>query len=244
VARQPRVGGRGALMEQLPLGVRLRTSSTFASFHPGENAALIAALEARAREPRLPPLWIWAGPGAGRSHLLQATCARAGECGRRAGYLPLAAAWPTAALLAGFESLDVVCLDDAERIVTGTDWQHALFAFYNDLAERRGNLVISAARPPQALDIQLRDLASRLAASIVWQLRPLGEADQAAALQARARMLGIELTDETLQYLQRRLPRDLAVLCDALDRLDGAALAQQRRLTVPFVRSVLQLSGD
>jgi DnaA-homolog protein len=231
-------------MEQLPLGVRLRTASTFASFQAGDNAALIAALEARARVPRLPPLWIWAVPGAGRSHLLQATCARAGECGRRAGYLPLAAPWPTAALLAGLESLDVVCLDDLDHVVAAGDWQQALFAFYNDLAERGGNLVISAARPPQALDIRLRDLASRLAASIVWQLRPLAEAEQGAALQARARSLGIELGEDTRQYLQRRLPRDLAVLCDALDRLDAAALAQQRRLTVPFVRSVLQLPGD
>jgi len=56
--------------------------------------------------------------------------------------------------------------------------------------------------------------------------------------------LGIELNEDVLQYLQRRLPRDLGALCDALDQLDGAALAQQRRLTVPFVRSVLQFSGD
>jgi DnaA-homolog protein len=231
-------------MEQLPLGVRLRTASTFASFHAGDNAAAIAELRARALQARLPPLWIWGGAGAGRSHLLQATCALAGERGRRAGYLPLAAPWPTAALLAGFEALDVVCLDDLDRVVTGADWQRALFGLYNDLAERGGNLVISAARPPQALAVELRDLASRLAASSVWQLRPLAETDQAVVLKARARMLGIELADETLQYLQRRLPRDLGVLCDALDRLDRAALAQQRRLTVPFVRSVLQLPGD
>ena len=231
-------------MEQLPLGVRLRTTSSFASFHRGENAALIAALEMRARESGLPPLWIWAPPGAGRSHLLQAACARAGESGRRAGYLPLAAPWPTAALLNGFESLDIVCLDDLDRVVGESEWQRALFAFYNDIAERGGNLVISAAVPPQSLAIGLADLASRLAASIVWQLRPLGELEQAEALQVRARALGIDLSEETLQYLQRRLPRDLRVLCDALDRLDAAALAQQRKLTVPFVRSVLQLAGD
>ena len=75
-------------------------------------------------------------------------------------------------------------------------------------------------------------------------MRPLAEAEQATALQARAATLGIELNEDVLQYLQRRLPRDLGALCDALDQLDGAALAQQRRLTVPFVRSVLQFSGD
>lgn len=231
-------------MEQLPLGVRLRAASSFANFHPGDNAAPIAALELSAREPRQPPLWLWGPPGSGRSHLLQASCARAGEQRRRAGYLPLAEPWPTASLLGGFEALDLVCLDDLDRVVGDASWQPSLFRLYNDLTERGGNLVISAARPPQALAIALPDLASRLAAAIVWQLRPLAEAEQAPALLARARALGVELGEETLQYLQRRLPRDLGALCEALDRLDGAALAQQRRLTVPFVRAVLQLPPD
>lgn len=231
-------------MEQLPLGVRLRTASSFSSFHPGDNAALLAALEARARAPGLPPLWVWAAPGAGRSHLLQAACARAGERARRAGFLPLAESWPTPALLAGFETLDLVCLDDLDRVAASPDWQIALFALYNDLAERGGNLVMSAAVPPQALAVALPDLASRFAAALVWQLRPLAEQDQSQALKARAQTLGIDLNDETLQYLQRRLPRELATLCNALDRLDAAALAQQRRLTVPFVRAVLELAGD
>jgi DnaA family protein len=231
-------------MEQLPLGVRLRAASSFASFQPGENSALLAALELGAREPRQPPLWLWGPPGSGRSHLLQASCARTGEARRRAGYLPLAEPWPTPALLGGLEALDLVCLDDVDCIAEVADWQAALFRLYNDLAERGGNLVLSAARPPQALAVALPDLASRLAAAVVWQLRPLAEAEQALALQARARALGVELGDEALQYLQRRLPRDLGTLCAALDRLDGAALAQQRKLTVPFVRAVLQLPPD
>jgi DnaA-homolog protein len=231
-------------MEQLPLGVRLRAASTFASFQTGPNGPLVAALEARAASAGLAPLWLYAAPGAGRTHLLQATCALTGARGRRAGYLPLGVPWPSAEITAGLEQLDLVCLDDLEHVAGDAAWEHALFALYNDLAERGGNLVISANAAPAALRIGLPDLASRLAACIVWQLRPLDDADQGLALHVRARALGIELPEETLLYLQRRLPRDLGALCDALDRLDAAALSQQRRLTVPFVRSVLQLTGD
>jgi DnaA family protein len=231
-------------MEQLPLGVRLRAASTFASFQPGPNGPLVAALEARAVTSGLAPLWLYAAPGVGRTHLLQATCALAGERGRRAGYLPLAAPWPSAEMVAGLEQLDLVCLDDLERVAGDAARERALFALYNDLAERGGNLVISANAAPAALRIGLPDLASRLAACIVWHLRPLDEVEQGMALLVRARALGIELPEETLLYLQRRLPRDLGALCDALDRLDAAALSRQRRLTVPFVRSVLQWTGD
>jgi DnaA family protein len=229
-------------MEQLPLvGVRLRAASTFESFVIGENGPAVAALRARAATPGLPPLWLYGTPGSGRSHLLQAACSRAGSLGRRAGYLPLASDWPSAEILAGLEQLELVCLDDVERVCGDPEWERALFALYNDLAERGGCLAISAAAPPLALPVALADLRSRLAASVVWPLRPLDDELQGAALSARARSLGLELPEETRLYLQRRLPRDLGALCDALDRLDAAALSQQRRLTVPLARSVLQL---
>jgi DnaA family protein len=89
----------------------------------------------------------------------------------------------------------------------------------------------------------LPDLASRLAASSVYQVRALDEADQAEALFRRAAARGVELPPETVQFLLRRVPRDFAVLCRLLDEFDVASLAAQRRLTVPFVRAVLEQQG-
>ena len=43
-----------------------------------------------------------------------------------------------------------------------------------------------------------------------------------------------------LDYLFRRVGRDLATLIALLERLDRAALAAQRRITVPFLRGVLE----
>jgi DnaA family protein len=226
-------------VEQLPLGVRLRTSATFATFHAGSNGELIAALRARASGVGA-PVWLWGAPGLGRSHLLQATCAAAAERGAPSAYLPLGAGLMQPAMLAGLEQLAVVCIDDVDAVAGRADWERALFVLYNELAERGGRLVCSAGAAPPAVAFALPDLASRLAASLVWQLRPLPEDDVPGALQSRAAALGLELPDDTLQYLMRRLPRGFAELCDVLDRLDGAALARQRRLTVPFVRSVLE----
>ncbi|MCZ8130694.1 MAG: DnaA regulatory inactivator Hda [Steroidobacteraceae bacterium] len=227
-------------MEQLPLGVRLRASATLASFHAGANAPLLAALEARSCDGGLPPLWIWSAPGAGRTHLLQAACARAGDLRRASAYLPLAESWLEPAMLAGLEGLQLVCLDDLDAVAGRDGWERALFVLHNELAERGGNLVIAAGAAPAAVPLRLPDLASRLAAAVVWNLKSLGDEDHAPALQARAQALGLELPDDTLQWLTRRLPRDYAALCEVLDRLDRAALARQRRLTVPFVRSVLE----
>jgi len=226
-------------MRQLPLGVRLRPASTIASFAAGDNAAVLAAVERRALASGGAPLWIWGSPGSGRTHLLQAACARAAAAGRSSGYLPLAADWIAAEQLAGLDALDLLCLDDVAAVAGSNEWERALFRLLVAAAERGSALLIAAASAPAAVNFVLPDLASRLRASEVWQLRPLPASAQGAALTERAKLLGLELPDETREFLQRRLPREFATLCSVLDTLDHEALAAQRRLTVPFVRELL-----
>ena len=62
-------------MKQLALGVRLRADAVFESFWPGPNSEIVATL----RTPSIVPLWLWGGSGSGKTHLLQAVCAAAGE---------------------------------------------------------------------------------------------------------------------------------------------------------------------
>jgi DnaA family protein len=227
-------------MRQLPLGVQLGVSFRFDTFAVGANGEAIEALRRLAAGSSRTPVWIYGVAGAGRSHLLQAACAAAGGAGRASAWLPLAqvrAEGP--ALLDGFEQLDLVALDDFEAVAGDGGWEAALFTLYNGLAEQGGRLAIAAAASPAATAVRLPDLASRLGAAEVYQLEPLAEAEQSAALRRRAERRGLELPDETLGFLTRRAPRDFATLCRMLDALDTESLAAQRRLTVPFVRDWL-----
>ena len=45
---------------------------------------------------------------------------------------------------------------------------------------------------------------------------------------------------EVCAYLLRRYPRGLVYLVELLDRLDQHSLAMQRKITIPFVKSVLE----
>jgi DnaA family protein len=85
----------------------------------------------------------------------------------------------------------------------------------------------------------LRDIGSRFGAATVHRIHELDERAQAEALGRRASLRGLELPDETTRYLQRRFRRDMRTLCSLLDTLDEASLAEQRRITVPFIREVL-----
>ena len=227
-------------MRQLPLGLRLPDRAVFASFFPGRNtealahARLLAAGEARITT------WVCGPPGAGKTHLLQAICAAAAERAR-AGYLPLARLAPLGfGVLEGLAQLECLCVDDLDRVAGDLAWERSLFGLLRETQDAGGVLVASASAPPALLPWALPDLGSRFTAAAVFQLRTLDEAEQRAALQLRARLRGLELPEDTWQWLRRRYPRDMRALYELLDALDEAALTAQRRLTVPFIRDVLR----
>jgi len=224
-------------MQQLPLGVRLRDAARFAGFLPGRNREL---LEALAQPGAARVVWLWGRAGTGKTHLLQATCAAAAEQGRTAACFDMAADCGNPALLEGCESLDWVCLDGIERIAGDEAWNRALFRLHTLMQDGTGRLLLASRLPPAQCVFTLADLRSRLLSAAVYQVHGLQDDDQLRALQLRAERRGLDLSAEAAQYLVNRLPRDTHSLFAVLDELDEAALAAQRRLTVPFLRETLE----
>jgi DnaA family protein len=226
-------------MRQLALGVQLKERATFASFLTARNAELVTHLHHVAAATPPGSTWI-AGPHtAGKSHLLQAVCA-ATPAGRRAAYLPLESLLPFGpAAIDGAEDLDVGCFDDVQCIAGLDDWEHKLFSVWQRSFERGATLLFAARESPSQVNFGLADLKSRLASSTVFAVRELNDHEQLEALDLRARLRGFELPAETARYLQRRYPRDMRSLCEVLDTLDDAAFREQRRITVPFIKQIL-----
>jgi DnaA family protein len=74
---------------QLSLPLYLPDDETFASFWPGDNPSLLAALQNVLRQEHSGYIYIWSREGAGRSHLLHAACAELSARGDAVGYVPL-----------------------------------------------------------------------------------------------------------------------------------------------------------
>jgi len=229
-------------MRQLPLAVKLRDHAAFANFEATGAPEAVAQLQ-RLAAGEAGVVWLYGAAASGKSHLLQAVCAAAAAA--RAGYFPLSelpqtpSGRPDAAALDGWQALDLVCVDDVQLAVGDAALERALFTLYREIDERRGRLVVAATAPPAILPWTLRDIGSRFGAASVYRLHDLDDAAQARALTRRAQLRGLELPEETIRYLQRRFPRDMGSLCALLDTLDDASLAEQRRITVPFIRAVL-----
>jgi DnaA family protein len=63
------------------------------------------------------------------------------------------------------------------------------------------------------------------------------------ALQQRAARRGLTLSTEAGRYLVRHYGRNTNILFTALETLDQASMAAQRKLTIPFMRATLSQAG-
>jgi DnaA family protein len=224
--------------QQLPLGLSLRSSVDFGSFIIGRNGEAISRL----RTPLDPFVYLWGESGSGKSHLLQAACQHAHLKQRLPAYLPLKSEREIdPGMLEGLEGYALVCLDDLERIAGKADWERAIFNLFNLLRENGGQLIVAADRPPAGLPLELPDLASRLTWGPCYHLIPLDDDERLELLLASAERRGMSMSAETASFLLQRTPRDIHFLTLLIDRLDSASLAAQRRLTIPFVRDILNI---
>ena len=221
---------------QLPLGIGLKDAATFDNFYPAGNELLLQALQ----QGNDTMLYIWGPAGSGKSHLLQALCHATAANGHSPVYLPLQELVSlSATLLEGLEQQALIAVDDIQTVAGLSHWEEGLFHLYNRVRDSGHRLVVSATAAPAGLALTLPDLVSRLGWGPVFQLAVLTDFDKRAALQLRAHRRGLEMGDEVAEYLLRRCPRDMDSLFNLLNRLDQASLAAQRRLTIPFVRQLL-----
>jgi len=229
---------------QLPLPLRLRPGLEFSNFEAGKNGELVARLQSIGQGGQ-GQIYFWGAAGSGRTHLLQAVLAEAQRTGLQGCYLPCAEllSLPTT-ILEGLEVLAPVVIDDLDRLAGIPAWEEALFHFYNRLQESNITLILSAKGPPATIGLGLSDLRSRLAAGEVFRIRPLEEEELLRLFCQRATERGLVVTPEVGRYVISRVERTAATTMALLDRLDDAALSAARRLTIPFVKQILQYDKD
>lgn len=226
--------------EQLALRLRPRGAATFANFVVAQaNAATLHALHSWLQGVEPGVFFLFGAKGSGRSHLLQAACASI-----PAMYVPLTElrAEDPAILFEGFEAAELVCLDDIDSVLQDNAWCEQLFHLFNRLTAARRKLLISADRAAAALPCALPDLHSRLSWGGSFRLQVLDDDDRRAALRILANERGFALADDVLTYLFSRFSRDLDALIALLERLDKQSLAEQKRITIPFVRRLIESS--
>ncbi|HKW79597.1 MAG TPA: DnaA regulatory inactivator Hda [Casimicrobiaceae bacterium] len=218
-------------MEQLIFELAPAEPPRLANFLPGRNAELAALLPRFvAGQGDETGLLLWGDAGAGKTHLLRAAVALAGEQGGNARFVDdpgtLAASPIGAETLVAIDRVDTA---DAAAAA-------AIFTLYNALRARGGRLIAASRAPLSALPLR-EDLRTRLGWGLVYEVLPLADDDKPAAMAAFARQRGFGLSPEVIDYLLAHSRRDLPALLATLAALDRASLASRRPITVPLLKS-------
>jgi len=232
--------------QQLSLGVSLNDDATFENFYAPAatpNAQILSGLRLQIETANESFIFLWGAAGCGLTHLLQGACHHAQTLQKSFQYFPLRdlAGYAPDELFVGLEELDLVVLDALDEVINRPEWELALFNLFNRLRDAGKLLLVAAVHGPQELPVNLPDLKSRLQWGTTFHVHTLDDDQKQAALQFRARARGLELNDEVAAYIIQRLPRDMNELFWQLNRLDHASLAEQRKLTIPFVKKILGL---
>ncbi len=228
------------MAQQLPLHFEFRANQTFKNFFPGIHHEIITHLQQCVAGSGEQQIFLWGTSGQGKSHLLQACCHQAQQQNRSSFYFDLSTAQlPDPSMLNGLDEYDVVCFDNIEHIAGNPAWELAFFNFFNQQRDRGHRLIISSAFAANDIAIQLPDLKTRLNWGLSLKIQPLTDSDRIEALIFKANQMGFEIAPQAGRFLLTHYARDLASLWALLEKLDKASLAAKRKLTIPFLKQIL-----
>lgn len=231
--------------QQLPLTFEPRERFTFDAFIAGPNHLAVDLVRKMAGGEGETQLLVWAGKGKGKSHLLQAACNLAAQSNMTVCYLPAREIINSSpSIFEGLETLDMVCIDDVDVLMQTDDWEIGLFDLINRVRDAGKRILFAASKSPESSEIHLPDLRSRLGWGPVFHLQDLADEDKIKAMQKRAVQSGLVMADNVASYLLTHYPRNLFELFERLDHLDKASMAMQRKLTIPFIKTVLESVDD
>lgn len=247
--------GSGGDLAGTPLDSRL----TFANFVVGRSNALAHAAGERIAShdgegALYNPLYIHAGVGLGKTHLLHGIGHAARESGRRVIYLTadrfmygFVNALKTQNALAFKERLraiDLLILDDVQ-FIQGKSIQMEFGHTINALIDAGRQIVVASDRPPAELEALDERVRSRLAGGLVVEIGTLDETLRASILTARldavcAAHPSFEVSPAVVAYVARAITANGRDLEGAVNRLLAHATLTGAPVTVETAETAIR----
>lgn len=131
-------------------------------------------------------------------------------------------------------------LDGLEQVEDET----ALFHLLNAIREQGGQLLLVSAVAPSHLPVKLADARSRLNAAPAVALHAPDDEALRAVLIKQLSDRQLRVGEDVLHYLLLRMDRSFASARHWVERIDRSSLASQRRVTVAWLRGLMDNENE
>ncbi|MGM9753618.1 MAG: chromosomal replication initiator protein DnaA [Candidatus Cryptobacteroides sp.] len=243
-------------VKKIQIDPRLNPAYRFATLVEGEcnKLGISAGMDISDKPGKTPfnPLFIFGGPGLGKTHLAQAIgnaikdkyqdCTVLYVTGSEFKNQYIEATVVRNKLnefLAFYMKIDVLIVDDIQDL-HGQGNQSAFFSIFNHLHQHSKQLILTSDRPPKDLE----DFEERLLSRFKWGLSvELGHPDyetRLAMLRARSQREGLLVDDEVLRYLAANIKSNFRELEGALVSMMAHATLTHRDCTVELASQVVE----
>lgn len=197
------------------------------------------------------PLFLHGASGLGKTHLLQATCARVLRThpDKQVLYLTCEsfvnefvralASGQWHAFRESVRQVDLLAIDDVQFLANRESSQEELFHTFNALYQSQKQIILSADAAPGDIPTLEDRLVSRFSWGLVVRIDPPSRETRQAILHQKARLRGVEVPAEVIDYIAENVDGNIRLLEGTLTRLITETQLGGRPLTVQTAREVL-----
>lgn len=226
---------------------------TFSNFVVGKTNELAYAAALRVSESLTPPfnpLFLYGGVGLGKTHLMHAIAWNLSKTTRKVLYTSAEKFMyefiqsmrfkNTSDFKEKFRSVDVLMIDDVQFIGGKDTTQEEFFHTFNDLVNKKRQVIVSADKSPSDLEKVEERLKSRLGWGLVADIHPSTYELRLSILQAKADAMQLRLSQDVLELLAAKITSNIRELEGALNRINAQARLRNKNLDIDSVQILLK----
>jgi len=247
--------GGATLDYSSPSDLGFNPKYTFDTFVVGStNSFSHAAAMAVAQSPgkSYNPLFLYAGVGLGKTHLLHAIGQHvlSQKKGARVAFLSSEKftneyidAIQNSQLVKfrkKYRQTDLLLIDDVQFLAGKERIQEEFFHTFNTLHESHKQIVLTCDRPPAEMQNLEQRLMSRLEWGLVTDLQPPDVETRVAILLKKEAMIGVQLPGEVIHFIADRIRTNIRRLEGALIRLTSYITLTNKKPTLELAEELLR----